>query len=84
MNLEEPLDSITFNAALCLGYLDKSDPIAQETMFMFLTHVERKKRFQVGKPHVNAEIEAAFLSSQRVYRVPQKHLPRKRKGGKEN
>ncbi|XP_058021531.1 protein HEATR9 [Ahaetulla prasina] len=46
VNLEEPLDSITFNAALCLGYLDKSDPIAQETMFMFLTHVERKKRFQ--------------------------------------
>ncbi|XP_034268955.1 protein HEATR9 [Pantherophis guttatus] len=46
VNLEEPLDSITFNAALCLGYLDKSDPIAQETMFMFLTHVERKKRYQ--------------------------------------
>lgn len=54
------MDSITFNAALCLGYLDKSDPLAQETMFMFLTHVERKKRFQVGKLHVNAEIEAAF------------------------
>ncbi|KAG8129094.1 hypothetical protein E2320_015840, partial [Naja naja] len=46
VNLQEPLDNITFNAALCLGYLDKSNPIAQETMFMFLTHVERKKRFQ--------------------------------------
>ncbi|XP_039198797.1 protein HEATR9 [Crotalus tigris] len=46
VNLQEPLDSITFNAALCLGYLDKSNPIAQEAMFMFLTHVERKKKFQ--------------------------------------
>ncbi|XP_032094898.1 protein HEATR9 [Thamnophis elegans] len=46
VNLQEPLDSVTFNAALCLGYLDASNPIAQEAMFMFLTHVEKKKKFQ--------------------------------------
>ncbi|XP_070592055.1 protein HEATR9 [Erythrolamprus reginae] len=46
VNLQQPLDSITFNAAICLAYLDKSSLIAQETMFMFLTHVERKKKFK--------------------------------------
>ncbi|KAM6474012.1 protein HEATR9 [Liasis olivaceus] len=46
VNLQEPLDNITFNAAVCLGYLDKSNPIAQETMLICLAHTDRKKTFQ--------------------------------------
>ncbi|XP_063149277.1 protein HEATR9 [Candoia aspera] len=46
VNLQEPLDNITFNAALCLGYLDKSNPSAQETMFLCLAQADQNKRFQ--------------------------------------
>ncbi|XP_053152346.1 protein HEATR9 [Hemicordylus capensis] len=46
VNLQDPLDSTAFNAAICLGYLDKSNPIARETMFMCLAQKDWKKRMQ--------------------------------------
>ncbi|KAJ6660334.1 hypothetical protein lerEdw1_017757 [Lerista edwardsae] len=46
VNLEEPLENTTFDAATCLGYLDKSNLIAQETMFMCLATNDWKKKMQ--------------------------------------
>lgn len=51
MNLEEPLENTTFNAATCLGYLDKFNLVAQETMFMCLATNDWKKKMQVGILH---------------------------------
>ncbi|XP_061469353.1 protein HEATR9 [Rhineura floridana] len=46
VTLQDPLDIISFSAAICLGYLDKSNPIAKETMFMCLSQNDWKKKIQ--------------------------------------
>ncbi|XP_062977565.1 protein HEATR9 [Elgaria multicarinata webbii] len=46
VNLQDPLDDVAFNAALCLGYLDKSSPVAQEMMLMCLAQNDWKKKNQ--------------------------------------
>ncbi|KAH0629444.1 hypothetical protein JD844_011515 [Phrynosoma platyrhinos] len=46
VNLQDPLDNISFDAAICLGYLDKSSLLAQNTMLMCLTQKDWKKKIQ--------------------------------------
>nr|XP_060616957.1 protein HEATR9 [Anolis sagrei ordinatus] len=46
VNLQEPLDDISFDAALCLGYLDNSNLLSQQTMLMCLTQKDWKKKSQ--------------------------------------
>ncbi|XP_066473696.1 protein HEATR9 [Tiliqua scincoides] len=46
VNLQDPLENISFSSAICLGYLDGSNPVAQEAMFMCLTKSDRKKKMQ--------------------------------------
>nr|XP_016846850.1 PREDICTED: protein HEATR9 isoform X1 [Anolis carolinensis]XP_016846851.1 PREDICTED: protein HEATR9 isoform X1 [Anolis carolinensis] len=46
VDLQDPLDDISFDAALCLGYLDKSNLLAQQTMLMSLTQKDWKKKIQ--------------------------------------
>ncbi|XP_042304047.1 protein HEATR9 [Sceloporus undulatus] len=46
VNLQDPLDNISFDAALCLGYLDQSSSLAQKTMLMCLTQKDWKKKIQ--------------------------------------
>ncbi|XP_053231778.1 protein HEATR9 isoform X3 [Podarcis raffonei] len=46
VNLQDPMDSVIFDAALCLGYLDKYNPIAQETMFMCLSQDDCQRKIQ--------------------------------------
>ncbi|XP_034954921.2 protein HEATR9 [Zootoca vivipara] len=46
VNLQDPLDSVSFDAALCLGYLDKYNQIAQEAMFMCLSQDDCKRKIQ--------------------------------------
>ncbi|KAJ7315981.1 hypothetical protein JRQ81_002143 [Phrynocephalus forsythii] len=46
VKLQDPLDEISFDAALCLGYLDETSPVAQEAMLMCLTQKDWKKKNQ--------------------------------------
>ncbi|KAL8163278.1 UNVERIFIED_CONTAM: hypothetical protein K2H54_016632 [Gekko kuhli] len=51
VKLQEPMNNVTFNAAICLGYLDKSNPIAQMTMLWCLTQKDWKKKMEVEMLH---------------------------------
>ncbi|XP_048348208.1 protein HEATR9 [Sphaerodactylus townsendi] len=46
VELQEPMDNVAFNAAICLGYLDESNQTAQMTMFWCLTKKDRKKKME--------------------------------------
>nr|XP_020670930.1 protein HEATR9 isoform X1 [Pogona vitticeps] len=46
VNLQDPLEEMSFDAALCLGYLDKTSPVAQNMMLICLTQRDWKKKNQ--------------------------------------
>ncbi|XP_054832277.1 protein HEATR9 [Eublepharis macularius] len=46
VKLQEPTDNVSFNAAICLGYLDRSSSDAQMIMFRCLTQKDWKKKME--------------------------------------
>lgn len=41
------MNNVAFNAAICLGYLEESNPIAQIAMLQCLNQKDRKKKMEV-------------------------------------
>nr|XP_056723158.1 protein HEATR9 [Euleptes europaea] len=62
---QEPMDNVAFDAAICLGYLDDSNPIAQLTMFQCLTQKDRKKKMEalIMLVHQMGIVDAVILQT---------------------
>ncbi|XP_060108084.1 protein HEATR9 [Heteronotia binoei] len=46
VKLQEPMNNVSFNAAVCLGYLEESTPIAQMTMLRCLIQNDWKRKME--------------------------------------